>query len=149
MSAEFPNFCPNCGKSLKWLPGETQCICAGCGQRIVPSGEGVARRFLRRPIRPRPAAAPPGRTRVVRIATESQEFRVQDSATGEVKVYNSIEEMPAEVRERIEALRVAASPAAEKTKYTFRDSSGVERTYHSLDEMPPDVRQMFERARRR
>jgi hypothetical protein len=146
LSAELPNFCPNCGKPVEWLPGETQCVCAGCGRRIVSGGEGVVRRFLRRLFQPRPRTGPSVRTRVVRMATESQEFRVQDSATGEMKVYHSMEEMPAEVRERIEALRVAGPSAAGTTKYTFRDSSGVERTYRSLEEMPPEVRKMFERA---
>lgn len=148
MSEAIPNFCPNCGKNLQWLPGDRRCICTGCGHPVVAADGGPIRRFLRRLFGPRITGVPTGQTRIVRMSTESREFRVQDSATGEIKVYHRLEDMPPEVRERIEALRAAESPAASAARYTFRDSSGEERTYHSLEEMPLEVREMFERGRR-
>jgi hypothetical protein len=83
---------------------------------------------------------------------------------GEQREYSSMEEVPPEIRSRIEALEKEA--AQERCKelsitetsqagnaitsriirrkdvsvYKIIDDMGVERTYHSLEEMPPEIR---------
>ena len=147
MAAELPNYCPNCGKKMTWMAGDEGGICAGCGQENRMAGGGAVQRFFRWLFSPRKPVRT-GATRVVKTVTESQEFRVQDERTGQTKVYHGLEELPPEVRQRIEAFR-GGDPAHRATEYTVRDESGLERTYHSVEEMPPDVRAMFERAKPR
>ncbi|MDB6110896.1 MAG: hypothetical protein JWR69_2646, partial [Pedosphaera sp.] len=84
--------------------------------------------------------------------------------------YHSMEELPAKIRSKVEALEAEAMDAkgnemsvtdTQQTDNTFTiksvrrqnvslysviDASGVERTYHSLDEMPPEIRAAISKA---
>jgi len=62
------------------------------------------------------------------------------------QVYHSMDELPPDVRARVEELRDAGGIGTSQT-ITFRDSSGNEQTYHSPDEMPPEIREIYEKAR--
>lgn len=77
-----------------------------------------------------------------------QRIRVADPITGEERVYQSLDEVPPEIRARIEALRSGEGQVQARQTFTFRDESGNERTYHSVEEMPPDVRAIYGRIRR-
>jgi hypothetical protein len=83
---------------------------------------------------------------------------------GERHVYHSMEELPPEIRSKLEALEAEAKDAKRKESFTTNtqqtgnsftiksvrrqevsvykiiDESGVDRTYHSLEEMPPEIR---------
>ncbi|MFH0793425.1 MAG: hypothetical protein V2A74_05270 [bacterium] len=82
-----------------------------------------------------------------------EKFVVVDEATGKPQVYTRIEDVPPDVREKIEKARQAAKDSTGSSQdtstrsFTYRDATGCEHTYHSLDEMPPEVRQIFENIR--
>jgi len=85
------------------------------------------------------------KTRTTEIRTEGVE--VQDPQTGQVRVYGSLDEVPADVRAKIAQARSTAQQSAH-TKITVKDASGRTRTYDSVDEMPAEIRQIYERVRR-
>jgi hypothetical protein len=70
----------------------------------------------------------------------------------ESHTYDSLDEMPPEIRARAEAMLAerGASGASSFTSQTITitDASGQTRTYHSPEEMPPDVRARYEEARK-
>jgi hypothetical protein len=99
------------------------------------------------------------------VATINQSVTIETvDEDGQRHVYHSMEELPPEIRSKVEALEAEAMDAkgkelsvtnTEQTGNTFKiksvlrknvsvykiiDESGVERTYHSLDEMPPEIR---------
>jgi len=96
-----------------------------------------------------------------------QVYQIKD-ATGQERIYHSLDEVPWEKRSQIEKLEsdamkeadLLSSEALEQAKdsagvsqktisiYTVRDASGQERTYHSLEELPPDLRAMIENAKK-
>jgi hypothetical protein len=59
-------------------------------------------------------------------------------------VADSLDDLPPEIRERVDQLRRAGGAEEHHSVFTIKDGDGQERTYHSFDEMPPDVRAMFE-----
>ena len=110
--------------------------------------------------------ASPGRDWTVpgaNVVRESVSIKIVGD-DGQERVYSSMEDVPPEIRSKIEAL--AKEAAQEKgsessttttsrtgnsttstiihqkkvSLYKFVDDSGVERTYHSLEEMPPEIR---------
>lgn len=90
-----------------------------------------------------------GRTEVTSVRHE----RIQTSdGHGSVRTYDSLDEVPPEMRSQIEAARKGAmAPGTHRfvsQTITVRDAAGTVHTYHSPDEMPPDVRARYEEARR-
>lgn len=92
---------------------------------------------------------------------------------GEQREYSSLEEVPPEIRSRIEALEKEAAQERGKelsitetsqvgnaitsriirrkdvSVYKIVDDMGVERTYHSLEEMPPEIRAAIAEAEKK
>ena len=66
------------------------------------------------------------KTRTTEIRTERVE--VQDPQTGQVRVYGSLDEVPADIRAKIEQARSTAQQSAH-TKITVKDASVRTRTY--------------------
>ena len=85
-------------------------------------------------------------TKVTEIRTES--IQVQDPHTGQITTYGSLDEVPPDIRAKIEQARAAAGPSvgASHTKIVVKDASGTTRTYDSLEQMPADIRAIYERA---
>ncbi len=133
--------------------------CSQCGLHIpegaqtCPSCRAAVRRpgFLERLFGRRTAAPPPPAPRQVIQRTEIKEEQFQIvNAAGQPQVYHSLDEVPPELRPKIEeALRAAASGAApgRKVRISVKDASGQERTYDSVEDMPPELRAAYERAR--
>ena len=80
--------------------------------------------------------------------TRTERIEVQDPHTGNVQVYDSLDKVRADIREKIEQAKRDAGPAGTRTKITVTDASGTTRTYDSVDDMPAEIRQMYERAQR-
>lgn len=74
------------------------------------------------------------------------------SASTESHTYHSLDEMPPEVRARVEEMMAQQRASGAQTfvseRITISGENGT-RTYHSVDEMPPDVRARYEEARRK
>src|SRR5207247_8399948 len=69
-----------------------------------------------------------------------QRIDTVDPATGQPKVVNSLEEVPAELRPQFEEMRQKVLSGEAKGNFVVRDFSGQERTYQSVAEMPPEIR---------
>ena len=91
-------------------------------------------------------------------------YQIKD-ATGQERIYHSLDEVPWEKRSQIEKLgseamkeaNLLASKTFDQAKeasgiigrksitvYKVKDASGQERIYHSLEELPPEIREMLE-----
>jgi hypothetical protein len=129
-------------------------ICAACGVQ-VPEGaercpscatpferEGFFWRLLRMRAR---RAAPTVSTRTITTEVRTDRIEVKD-AQGRTRTYDSLEQVPPEVRAQIEQARRDAERGGGTTKITVNDASGVVRTYASLDEVPADLRALIDRA---
>lgn len=75
-------------------------------------------------------------------------------ATLERRVYDGLDEMPAELRQRAEQMMAQArarcilpGEVISSERIVVRDAQGRVHTYHSIDEMPPEVRALYERGR--
>ena len=62
------------------------------------------------------------------------------------QVFSSPDEMPPEIREKFEQMRVAGRTSGSHTTVSVTDKSGRQQTYDSLDEMPSELRQQFGQA---
>lgn len=92
---------------------------------------------------------PPGTGRMqANVVRRTEHIQLTDATTGEKRVYHSLDEVPPEIRERIEELRAEGGGGQTQQTITFRDATGGEQTYHSVDEMPPDVRAIYERIKK-
>jgi hypothetical protein len=145
--------CPDCGS-----PVEKQAqFCPKCYARIEPPS--LWQKFLSlfqssgEPRRP--------------LLTIKKTVTIKTNKDGERHEYNSLDQVPPEIRSEIEKLEAEAEKAAfsassssegashkfviKKTASLFRvkDAYGTERVYHSLEEMPPEIRAKFEKARDR
>jgi hypothetical protein len=95
-----------------------------------------------------------------------------EAATGERHTYQSLEELPAEIRAQLDALppasevkklldlasdnrpmsaemiaeftRATGQKPLERFTFVWKDPTGKERVYHSLEEMPPEARAVYE-----
>jgi hypothetical protein len=77
----------------------------------------------------------------------SQNFQVRDTATGETRIYHSLEEVPEKYRGQI-GRAMAGGPVSHSEQITFVGPDGTRHSCKSLDELPPDVRKMIEDAQR-
>jgi zinc-ribbon domain len=67
-----------------------------------------------------------------------------DRTTGKRQVFNSLDEVPAEIRAKIQEAQAKGGIISRKSSVVFMGSDGQE--YHSLDEMPPQIRAMYEQV---
>jgi hypothetical protein len=69
------------------------------------------------------------------------------------KTYHSLDEMPPDMRARVEAMMAQGRNSDVESfvseQITITDEHGNTRTYKSVEEMPPDVRARYEEARRK
>ena len=65
-----------------------------------------------------------------------------DTATGKRQVFNSFDEVPSEIRAKIQEAQAQGGIVSQKSSVVFRGVDGQE--YYSLEEMPPDIRAMYE-----
>ncbi len=139
-------YCQKCGAEIP----AGQNVCPKCYTPV--RGSGLFGRLLgwlfgRRSSAPLPG--PPGTGRMqTNVVRRTEHIQLTDATTGEKRVYHSLDEVPPEIRERIEALRAEGGGAQTQQTVTFRDGTGREQTYHSVDEMPPDVRAIYERIKK-
>ena len=99
------------------------------------------------------------------LINKSEHIEVLDHNTGEKKIYNSLDELPPELRSQLKSMRGEANAGpglidpntltpgfqvktVVKQRFTYKDPSGRTLTYNSLDEMPLEVRAIFEKARK-
>ena len=81
-------------------------------------------------------------------------IQVKDGRSGETRTYSSLDDVPAEMRQKIQQAQgtgtstkiTVNTSGVTTTKITVRDSSGVTRTYESIDQLPPDIRALYERT---
>lgn len=125
--------CPKCAAHLP----EGAHNCPACGASLSPPG--FWQRLFSRGTPPTIST-----TRTTQFST--QQIKVQDPKTGEVRVYGSLEEVPPEIRAQIEQAMQQADRTTPTTKITVTDSSGTTRTYNSVEEMPEDLRKLYERV---
>ena len=132
--------CGHCGSRI---PDEAQ-SCPYCRAKVGEPG------LLERLFGWLAAPRKPSAARVIRkTEIREQRFEIVD-ATGQRQVYHSLDEVPPELRPKIEeAMRAREQDAAPggSVKITVKDSSGREQTYNSVEEMPPDVRAIYEQVR--
>ena len=131
--------------------------CAKCGLHVPERAdrcpnclnavrrEGLLGRLFARLRRGTPAV-PAASTTIRPTETHTERIQVQDPKTGEILVYGSLDELPAAMRETIEAARRAAGSPGIRTKITVTDASGTTQTYGSVEEMPDEIRKIYERA---
>jgi hypothetical protein len=67
-----------------------------------------------------------------------------DTATGKRQVFNSFDEVPSEIRTKIQEAQAQGGITSQTSSVVFLGADGQE--YHSLEEMPPDVRAMYEQV---
>ncbi len=130
--AEIPagqNTCPMCYAAVR-KPGWLSRLVSGLFRR----GTGGS---------PEGGLTPGRATR--HVVQRSEQIEIVDERDGRRRVYHSLDEVPPEIREKIEAARARARPTTTRHTFTMRDASGVERTYDSIDDMPPEVRAIYER----
>ncbi len=144
-------YCSKCGTEIP----TGQNTCPGCYAPVHKTGGwgGWLGSLLRKlfPVHVRLESGGPGldgmrvETKVIR---KTEGVELTDGTTGETQVYHSLDEVPPEIRARIEALRASGEGVQGQQTITFKNASGREQTYHSVDEMPPDVRAIYERIRK-
>jgi hypothetical protein len=120
--------CPNCGQPVQ-RAGLLRRILGGLGLGSSPPG---------------PATTTP--TAQIRTTRVTMQIKVRNPKTGEVRVYGSLDEVPADLRGPIEDATRASVGSGASTKITVTDASGVTRAYASVEEMPEDLRRIYEQA---
>src|SRR5438445_510930 len=84
------------------------------------------------------------RTGVTMKVTER--FQVRDPQTGQLTTYGSLDEMPADIRTRIEQARAGATGESRPLRITATYASVRTRPFVSVDAFPADVRAYHERV---
>lgn len=79
------------------------------------------------------------------LIRRAEHIEVVDES-GERQVFHSIDDLPPDIRSRIESLRSGAPDVPFRETFTFKDETGQERTYHSVEEMPAEVRKIYEQV---
>lgn len=135
-------FCQKCGAEIP----DGSPVCRSCFEPIPR--EGLLKRLL--------GFLSGGRVTVIRTSSPpatrvniniSEKITLRDSATGQMRDYHSLEEIPEEFREQIRKAREAAMTGQGGNAITVTDTDGKTQTYHSIDELPPDIRALYEKAR--
>jgi hypothetical protein len=134
--------CPKCGAEI--ARGST--LCRFCLEPV--KREGFLRWLLRAlggvSVKVVKTSMPTG---IKMNVTVSEKIKIRDSATGELREYHSLEEVPMEYREKIRQAREAAIHGKGGSMISVTNAAGQVQTYHSPDEMPPDVRAIYDKAR--
>ena len=130
--------------------------CGTCGAPMredaerFPSCAAPVRRegWLRRVLRALGAGTSPAR-RVSKTTytIRTQRIELKDPKTGDVRVCDSLKDLPEEIRKKIDPARLDIAATTAPTTITVTDASGTTRTYDSVDQMPADVRALYARAR--
>ena len=84
-------------------------------------------------------------------ASRQETFKIRDAATGELREYHSIDEVPEEFREQLRKAREQAQTdgtTLTSQSITVTDASGKVHTYHSIEELPPELRELYQKALR-
>jgi len=134
--------CRSCGAALP----EGADRCPSCFAKVKPPGF-FERLFGRLKFnftvttKPGPAIEPG-----IHInTTVRRTIKVRDPATGEFKEYHSLDEVPADYREKLRQA-MAQTPVRRQTHITLTGPDGAKRTYNSLEEVPPEMRKLIEDA---
>lgn len=141
--------CPHCQATV---PDGTT-LCQRCRTHLPR--KGFWGRLLRRlGSRGGPGAGGSGACTITRTTqVVKTRIKVQDPKIGEVHEYDSLDALPPELRQRIQALQQQAlaggTGTATSTRITVKDQQGNTRTFNSPDEMPPDLRGLYLEAQRR
>ena len=67
-----------------------------------------------------------------------------DTATGKRQVFNSFDEVPSDIRAKIQEAQTKGGIISQKSSVIFRGADGQE--YHSLEDMPPGIRAIYEQV---
>lgn len=133
--------CAKCGAEIP----EGSPVCRSCFEPVKP--EGFFSR-LRSAFGGGPAKAGPSSSPATRVNVKvTQKFKIRDSRTGEVKEYQSLDDVPTEYREKIRQARDAAMHGQGGQKISFTDAAGQTHTYNSIEDVPPDIRALIEKNR--
>lgn len=85
-------------------------------------------------------------------AGRSRTFTHVEGAPAFSQTYQSLDDMPPDIRRRAEEMMRRGAPGQttfREERVVIRDHTGAVQEYTSLDDMPPDIRARFEEARRR
>lgn len=120
-------------------------MCRSCFEPVKPQGFfSRLRNVLSGGATPAGQSSPPA----ARVnVTVKEKFKIRDPKTGEVREYQSLDDVPAEYREKIRQARDAAMHGQSGNKISFTDSAGQTHTYDSVDQVPPDIRALIEKNR--
>lgn len=138
--------CQNCGAPLP--EGLVQCpSCLAFVKR-----QGLLQRLLagfKVSLQGRaPTVSGAGAGSSVKIKTTvRQTYKIRDAATGEIKEYRSLDEVPAQYRETLRQA-LGKVDTVKSGSITFTGPDGVAHTYRSMDEVPADIRSLIERAKK-
>jgi len=133
--------CEKCGAEIP----EGSPVCRSCFEPV--KREGLLTRLLRfLCVRLSTEKSAGGATRVTLTTRTREQFKVRDAQTGELRVYETLEEVPLEYRERLQQAWQAAMSGKNVAPIVVRDASGKEQIYHSPGEMPPELRALYEKA---
>ena len=134
--------CAKCGAEIP----EGSPVCRSCFEPVKPEGffSRLRRTFSGGLAKAGQAPSPPGTKVNVKV---TQKFKIRDSKTGEVKEYQSLDDVPAEYREKIRQARDAAMHGQGGQKISFTDAAGQTHTYNSIEDVPPDIRALIEKSR--
>jgi hypothetical protein len=133
--------CAKCGAEIP----EGSPVCRSCFEPVKPEGffSRLRRAFSGGPSNPGQSSSPGMRVNV----NVKEKFKIRDQQTGEVREYQSLDEVPAEYREKIRQARDAAMHGQGGQKISFTNAAGQTHAYNSLDEVPPDIRALIEKSR--
>ena len=77
----------------------------------------------------------------------SNRIKIRDARTGEFREYHSVDEVPAEYRDKIRQAEQEALSSQGTKEINVTDATGKMRTYRSIEELPPDLRKLYLKAR--
>lgn len=136
-------YCQKCGAEIP----EGSPVCQSCFEPV--KREGILKRLWRAlgggRVSFEKSSLPAATKLSVKLATDR--IRIRDALTGELREYNSLDEVPEGYREKIRQAREAAMHGQGGNKITVTDASGQTHIYNSLDEVPPDIRALIEKSR--
>ena len=134
--------CEKCGAEIP----EGSPVCRSCFEPV--KREGFLSRLLRFFGGARVSLEKSSSAAGTRVTIKlSERIKTRDPATGELREYHSLDEFPAEDREKIlQQARQAALTGKGENVIIVKDATGKVQTYQSVDEMPPELRALYEKA---